>query len=59
MSKELPEWPFNIFVMAFAVVMFLIGGLWIGYESHPYEQCARMYNSPEYISECVWIKENP
>jgi regulation of enolase protein 1 (concanavalin A-like superfamily) len=33
-------------------------GLILGSYSHPYEQCARMYNSPEYISECVWIKEN-
>ena len=59
MSKELPKWPFNVFVMAVSVVMFLIGGLWIGYESHPYERCKQMYETPEDISECVWIKENP
>lgn len=59
MSKELPEWPFNVFVMALASVMFSIIGLVIGYESHPYEVCKRMYNTPEDISECVWIKENP
>jgi hypothetical protein len=26
---------------------------------HPYEECKRMYNAPEDITECVWIKENP
>lgn len=25
---------------------------------HPYEECKRMYDSLEDISECVWIKEN-
>jgi len=34
-------------------------GLVLGSYSHPYEQCKRMYNTPEDISECVWIKENP
>ena len=34
-------------------------GLALGSWSHPYEQCARMYNSPDDIGECVWIKENP
>ena len=43
---------------------FLIGmalgiGTSIGSWSHPYEQCKRMYNTPEDIAECVWIKENP
>jgi hypothetical protein len=56
--KKTKEFPFNIFAMAFAVVMFLIGGLWIGYESHPYERCARMHNSPDSIGECVWFLEN-
>ena len=37
----------------------LIVGLNLGSWSHPYEQCRRMYNSQEDISECVWIKENP
>jgi hypothetical protein len=35
-----------------------IAGWAAGMYFHPYEQCARMYNSPEYIGECVWIKEN-
>lgn len=26
---------------------------------HPYEECKRMYNSPEDVIECIWIKENP
>ena len=34
-------------------------GLTLGSYSHPYEQCKRMYETPEDISECVWIKENP
>ena len=34
-------------------------GLALGSYSHPYEVCKRMYNTPEDISECVWIKENP
>jgi hypothetical protein len=35
--------------------------LWLSYMLvfHPYEQCKRMYETPEDISECVWIKENP
>ena len=48
----------NVFVMALSVVLFLIGGLWIGYESHPYESCKRMYDDPMDVSECVWLKEN-
>ena len=34
-------------------------GMNVGYHSHPYEVCERMYDTPEDISECVWIKENP
>jgi len=34
-------------------------GILIGSWSHPYEQCKRMYDMPEDIAECVWIKENP
>ena len=43
-------------------VGFIIGtwfGAWAGWFTHPYEQCKRMYTSPEDVSECVWIKENP
>jgi len=43
-------------------ITFLVGfatGVILSYLTHPYEQCKRMYNTPEDISECVWIKENP
>lgn len=33
-------------------------GIALGSYSHPYEQCKRMYATPEDISECMWIKEN-
>jgi len=49
----------EIFAMPFAVVLSLIGGLLIGYESHPYESCKRMYKTFEDISECVYLKETP
>ena len=39
-------------------VVFVIG-LVLGSYSHPYEVCKHMYETPEDISECVWIKENP
>ena len=57
MTKKLPEWPSNLFVAA--VVSFFVIGARIGYEFHPYQSCKRMYETPEDISECVWIKENP
>ena len=41
-----------------AVVAFIIG-LALGSASHPYELCKKKYDTPEEISECVWIKENP
>ena len=34
-------------------------GVFVGIYGHPYEVCKRMYATPEDISECVWIKENP
>ena len=43
-------------------IVFALGvcvGLALGSYSHPYEVCKRMYDTPEDISECVWIKENP
>ena len=41
----------------FAFIVFLLG--WrAGEYLHPYEVCKRMYNTPEDVSECVWIKEN-
>ena len=44
--------------MTIACVLSLVAGLWIGYDSHPYEICKRMYDDPMDVSECVWIKEN-
>lgn len=40
------------------IAVALIVGLTLGSWSHPYEQCKRIYNSLEDISECVWILEN-
>ena len=37
-------------------LLFFIAGLWIGYESHPYEVCAREYVGGDDIGECVWLK---
>ena len=37
---------------------FVLGGILVTL-THPYEECKRMYNTPEDIMECVWIKENP
>jgi hypothetical protein len=34
-------------------------GLYLGSASHPYEVCKMQYDTPEDISECVWIRENP
>jgi hypothetical protein len=34
-------------------------GIALGSYSHPYEQCKRMHDTLEDITECVWIKENP
>ena len=41
------------------IALALVAGLALGSYSHPYEQCKRMYETLEDISECVWIKENP
>ena len=49
------RWTRTIIIIAIA----LVAGLVLGSYSHPYEQCKRMYETPEDISECVWIKENP
>ena len=41
------------------IALVFILGLVLGSWSHPYEVCKRMYDTPEDIMECVWIKENP
>jgi len=41
----------------FIILAFILG--WIaGTYTHPYEQCKRMYVTPEDIGECVWLKED-
>jgi hypothetical protein len=40
-----------------AAVTFIVG-LALGSYTHPYEECKRMYETPEDIAECVWILEN-
>jgi len=37
-------------------VIFLLAGLMIGYESHPYESCSREHVGDDNIGECVWLK---
>ena len=41
------------------IALVFVLGLALGTYSHPYEVCKRMYDTPEDVSECVWIKENP
>jgi len=44
-------------------IPFIIGALVMDIahdlKTHPYDECKEMYETPEDISECVWIKENP
>ena len=46
-------------VMVFLMLSSFLAGMELADTLNPYEQCKRMYNTPEDISECVWIKENP
>ena len=41
------------------IALAFVLGLALGSYSHPYEVCKKQYDTPEDISECVWIKENP
>ena len=43
--------------IGFAIAGSFVVGLILG--AHPYEQCKRMYDTPEDVAECIWIKENP
>ena len=45
------------YMKAFWIGIAFAIGIALGNYAHPYEQCKRMYNSQEDISECVWIKE--
>ena len=40
------------------IAVAFVVGLYLGSASHPYEVCKKQYETPEDISECVWIKEN-
>lgn len=42
----------------FWVGIALVVGWAVGTYFHPYDECKRMYNTPEDIIECVWIKQN-
>jgi len=35
-----------------------VAGMELADTLNPYEQCKRMYDTPEDVSECVWILEN-
>lgn len=39
-------------------ILFLVGGMGIGYYSHPYEVCSEKHVSDENIGECVWLLKN-
>lgn len=43
----------------FWVGIALVIGIALGNYAHPYGQCKMKYDTPEDVSECVWIKENP
>lgn len=59
MSKAFWEGFRQGFMMFFWVGIAFAIGIAVGSYAHPYEVCKRMYNTPEDVSECVWIKENP
>ena len=46
-------------VMVFLMLGSFLAGMELADTLNPYEQCKRIYTTPEDISECVWIKENP
>ncbi len=46
-------------IVGVVLAIAFVAGLTMGSYSHPYEVCKRMYNTPEDVLECVWIKENP
>ena len=49
----------TVYKIGVGVILGAWVGTWVTWLTHPYEQCKRMYETPEDISECVWIKENP
>ena len=46
-------------LMLFLMLGSFLAGMELADTLNPYEQCKRMYDTPEDISECIWIKENP
>ena len=46
-------------VMVFLMLGSFLAGMELADTLNPYEQCKRMYTTPEDIGECLWIKENP
>ena len=46
-------------LMLFLMLGSFLAGMELADTLNPYEQCKRMYDTPEDISECLWIKENP
>ena len=40
------------------IALAFVLGLTLGSWSHPYEVCKKQHETPEDISECVWILEN-
>ena len=49
----------NLVIMIWVALGSFVAGMELADTLNPYEQCKRMYDTPEDISECVWIKENP
>ena len=51
----------NYLLIPFMFVTFVsfMTGIFVANMINPYNQCKKMYTTPEDISECIWIKENP
>lgn len=47
-----------IVIMFWVALGSFVAGIEFADTLNPYEQCKRMYETPEDISECVWIREN-
>lgn len=45
-------------ILGIPAAVAFITGLALGSYAHPYEECKRKYETPEDISECVWILEH-
>lgn len=62
MSKEFWQGFRDGYIKGSIVGLPLAFGLIVGWAFamyfHTYEECKRMYDTPEDIMECVWIKEN-